>query len=75
MRVKAALLAGICATVVAFPAQAQDTSPDDRDGPVESGKHGPPSSESFVHASMPLRVGRPTAEIEVIVAPRGSTRT
>jgi outer membrane receptor protein involved in Fe transport len=27
MRVKAALLAGICASVVTFPAQAQDTSP------------------------------------------------
>ncbi|GGE00787.1 TonB-dependent receptor [Tsuneonella deserti] len=43
MRVKAALLAGICATVVAFPVQAQDTSPEsppdqtERPGPVESG--------------------------------------
>jgi outer membrane receptor protein involved in Fe transport len=43
MRVKAALLAGICASVVTFPAQAQDTSPQsppdqtERAGPVESG--------------------------------------
>jgi outer membrane receptor protein involved in Fe transport len=37
MRVKAALLAGICASVIAVPAYAQDTSPDDNDGPVESG--------------------------------------
>jgi len=37
MRVKAALLAGICASVIAFPAYAQDTSPDDEDGAVESG--------------------------------------
>ncbi|MFA9199911.1 MAG: TonB-dependent receptor domain-containing protein [Cypionkella sp.] len=37
MRVKAALLAGICASVIAFPAHAQDTSPQDSDGEVESG--------------------------------------
>jgi len=37
MRVKAALLAGICASVLAFPAYAQDTSPNDADGDVESG--------------------------------------
>jgi iron complex outermembrane recepter protein len=37
MRVKAALLAGICASVIAFPAYAQDTSPGDADGDVESG--------------------------------------
>lgn len=36
MRVKAALLAGICASVIALPAYAQDSSPDD-DGAVESG--------------------------------------
>lgn len=37
MRLKAALLAGICASVVAFPAYAQDTSPADNDGDIESG--------------------------------------
>ena len=37
MRVKAALLSSICASVIAFPAFAQDTSPDDADGAVESG--------------------------------------
>ena len=43
MRLKTALLAGICASCVAFPAYAQDTSPDssddatERPGPVESG--------------------------------------
>ncbi len=43
MRVKAALLAGICASIVSFPAYAQDTSPNspadqtERAGPVESG--------------------------------------
>ena len=36
MRVKATLLAGICASVVAVPAVAQDTSPRDADGAVES---------------------------------------
>ncbi|MGX7953714.1 TonB-dependent receptor [Tsuneonella sp. HG249] len=37
MRVKAALLSSICASVIAFPAYAQDTSPDDNDGAVETG--------------------------------------
>jgi outer membrane receptor protein involved in Fe transport len=43
MRLKVALLAGICASAVAFPAAAQDTSPQsppdetERAGPVESG--------------------------------------
>ena len=43
MRVKAALLAGACASVIAFPAYAQDTSPNsppdqtENAGPVESG--------------------------------------
>lgn len=37
MRVKVALLAGICAAAVAFPAAAQDVSPEDADGAVESG--------------------------------------
>ena len=43
MRVKATLLAGICASVIAFPVYAQDTSPDsapdrtENAGPVETG--------------------------------------
>ncbi|TCJ35156.1 TonB-dependent receptor [Parafrankia sp. BMG5.11] len=43
MRVKATLLAGICASCVAFPAAAQDVSPEsppdqtERAGPIESG--------------------------------------
>ena len=36
MRVKAALLAGICATVSAFPAHAQDTAPADIDTAVDA---------------------------------------
>lgn len=37
MRMKATLLAGICASVLALPAYAQDTPPDDEDGAAEGG--------------------------------------